>query len=177
MLSVGKKSSLSAVGIDFIVEKNNVLRELSSFVSIRGLGGNLGSGLALNEEMEVLIPDSKQIRTLALDNIWGISDDDKLDIEISGYGRTWKISIDFGISGAEPSILGFNIEYPPGSVVYTNKRIRPAKSGLNLLKLGNDYYDYDDDANVEDIVDVSGEEVKFRVTRMDISAAAIFVRP
>lgn len=171
------RSSLSAIGIEFVVEKDLVKRELSSFVSIRGLGGNLGTGLALSETTEIEIPDSRNIRTLVLDNIHGIKNNDRLEIEIgTSTGRIWKISIEFGIIEEKPYVLSFNVEYPKGTIVYSNTRQRPVGGGLNLLKIGNDYYDYDNDANVKDSVNIEGEAI-LKVVKMDVDAAAVFVRP
>jgi prepilin-type N-terminal cleavage/methylation domain-containing protein len=171
-----KRRTLSAVGIRFVAERDMAKRELSSFVSVRALGGNLGTGIALGEGTEIKISDSHDIRTLVLDNLAGIEDKDKLEIEIFSARRTWKISIEFGIIDNQPYIIGYNVEYPKGEIVYSNKRKRPAREGLNLLKLGNDYYDYDDDKNVEDVVNMEGEVI-FKVTKMDIESAAVFVRP
>ncbi|MDP1854029.1 MAG: hypothetical protein Q8L26_07525 [Candidatus Omnitrophota bacterium] len=169
---------LSAIGIEVTLEDGSIKRELSSFVSIRTLGGNLGSGIILGEGSEVSIPDSRHIRTLVLDNLGGIGDNDTMELEISSVlSSTWKISVNFGIVNNEPYILGFEVEYPKGTVVYSNDHKRPANSGLNLLRLGNDYYDYDDDIHAEDVVRIEGNVVKLKVEKMNIGAAALFVRP
>ncbi|MEK6715036.1 MAG: hypothetical protein AABY43_03200 [Candidatus Omnitrophota bacterium] len=169
---------LSAIGIEFSLERDSIKRQLSSFVSIRTLGGNLGTGIALSEGTELNIPDSAHIRMLVLDNISGIEEGGRLEIEISSsLSSTWKISIDFGLVNQEPYITGFNIEYPKGTIAYSNNNKKPVKGGLNLLKSGNDYYDYDDDINIEDIVKIEGDSAKFKVLKMNIGAAAVFVRP
>lgn len=176
--SIRRRKVLSAIGIDFTLEKVSAKRELSSFASIRTLGGNLGNGIALNEGLEFDIPDSQHIKTLVLDNLGGIEENGKLEIEISSaLSPVWKIAIDFGLIDKEPHILGFNVEYPKGTNVYFSKNKRFAKGGLNLLRFGDDYYDYDDDPNVKDAVNIQGEGVKFRVTKMNIGAGAVFVRP
>lgn len=169
---------LSALGIEITLEDGSIRRELSSFVGIRTLGGNLGSGLILTEGSEVNIPDSRHIRTLVLDNLGGIRNNDKIAIEISSaLSSTWKITVNFGIVNNEPYIVSFDVEYPEGTVVYSSDHKRPAKSGLNFLKLGNDYYDYDDDPHTEDIAGIEGDTVKLKVDKMNIGAAALFVRP
>lgn len=169
---------LSAIGIEFTLERGSIKRQLSSFVSIRTLGGNLCTGITLSEGRELNIPDSSHIRMLVLDNINGIEEGGRLEIEISSApSPVWKISIDFGVVNEESYIMGFNIEYPKGTIVYSNTNKRPVKGGLNFLKLGNDYYDYDDDKNIEDIVKIEGDSVKFKVLKMNIGAAAVFVRP
>ncbi|HDZ76924.1 MAG TPA: hypothetical protein ENH41_02425 [Candidatus Omnitrophica bacterium] len=172
-------SALSAIGIGCRVERGTLVRELSSFVSVRSLGGNLGSGLALTEGAIIRIPNSQNIRTLVLDNIAGVKQDDVLEIEVesSRSSRIWKVSIKFGIVDGGPSIIGFDIDYPLGFTVYSSRRRRIIKKGLNLLKLGNEYFDYDDDKNVNDIVSIEGDEVTLRVAKMDIAAAAVYVRP
>lgn len=177
-VSSSRSSPLSAIGVDFVLEKNSVTRELSSFVGARALGGNLGAAVSLSEGVEIAIPNSKNIRTLVLDNLGGIEENNKLELEIeSSFGSAWKISIDFGFVNSEPYILGFNVDYPKGSTVYSSNRKQPVKGGLNLLKFGNDYYDYDDDVNVEDVAKIEGDEAKLKITKMDIGSAAVFIRP
>lgn len=172
------RANLSAIGIKVTMEQNKVKRELSSFVSARLLGGNLGSGIMLSKGTEVEIPDSAHIKALVLDNIGGIAEGDKLEIEIKpSSGSTWKMKMDFGIVNDEPYIMGFSVEYPLGSNVYTNTHQRPVKGGFNLLRFGDDYYDYDNDNNVNDVVNIISDHVVLKVVRMDLEAAALFVRP
>jgi hypothetical protein len=135
--------------------------------------------LALREGTRILIPDSKNIHTLLITNISGVSSKDELQIEaVPKAGKVWQLSVKFSrTGGAKPIIESYTIEYPPGHPVYTEYPRTSIDLGLNLLVLGaNGLYDYDDDEDIEDFVILEGDVV-LKVEKMDIEGAGLFVRP
>ncbi len=152
--------------------------ELINFVSVPN--APLHSGyFTVTDETELPIADSQNIHTLIVDNFSGVSDGDLLRIDaLPESGNAWRIEISFKRVGlGKPQISGYNIEYPIGNVVYSQELARSLGSSLDLMSLGpNGLYDYDDDQEIEDVVNLKGD-VRLKVSRIDIKGVGIFVRP
>ncbi len=181
-LSPAQLRTLSAVKIKLTAEKGNEKRELISFVNIRNLG-NRGGGISITEGSILDIPDSEAIHSLILTNIAGVENGDLIEIEAKPEeGKSWKISVKFGLmpessdTSEKPRLLSFAVEYPPGTALWSRYLNQPIERGLDLTNLGNNYYDYNDDENIEDIVILRGA-VQLLVSRMDVEAAAIAILP
>ncbi|MFA5148889.1 MAG: type II secretion system protein [Candidatus Omnitrophota bacterium] len=152
-------------------------KDLVSFVSLRNSPAK-GGAIILKEGMKVAIPDSRRIRTLFLSNLSGIDDRDVIQLTaMPGRGSDWRLTVNFSRTGlTAPKISSYTIEYPSGKTVFSDKPNSNVGMGLNLLSLGpNGMYDYDYDENTDNIVLLEGD-VELKVTKMDISGAAIFVK-
>ncbi len=153
-------------------------KELLSFVNLRNSPARGGS-VSLREGMKMNIPNSKDIKILFITNLSGIDDKDVIRLEAEpSSGKEWRLTVNFKREGlAVPTIDSYTIEYPTGHAILTDRPQTSVELGLNLLSLGtNGLQDYDDDEDVEDFVILEGE-VEFKVTKMDIAGAALFVRP
>ncbi len=152
-------------------------KDLISFVSLRNSPAK-GGAFAVKEGMRFLIPDSRHIRTFFLSNLSGIDDKDVIQLAaVPSRGSEWRLTVNFSRSGlAAPKISSYTIEYPSGKTVFSDKPNTSVEAGLNLLSLGpNGMYDYDYDEDTDNIVLCEGE-VELKVTKMDISGAALFIR-
>ncbi len=167
-------------GIEILIiaqSQNGNTRQAKTFISLRNAPLNSGN-LSLREESQFPIPDSKEIKALLLTNLYGINNDDELILEARPKkGKDWRINITFSkLSGSPPLISNYSIECPPGQKVFSDRPLSYANLGLNLLSLGpNGLYDYDDDG-LGDSVILEGDVV-FKVVKMDIAGASLFVKP
>ena len=181
-LSSSQLKRITAVKVIVVSEKGQEKREAASFVNIRNLS-NRGAGIIITEGSEIDIPDSDNIKALSLVNIDGAHQDDEIVIEISSkMGKTWRITIEFGLppedlESQEMRVKSYQIEYPKGKVVLNEEVYFSLAKGVSFLNLGNDLYDYDNDPNIKDVVYYKGEEIKLKVVKMDVDAAAIAVQP
>ena len=93
-------------------------------------------------------------------------------------GTAWRLTVEFERHGSsKPVIKKINVEYPPGTAVYTEYPKVSIDLGVNLTLLGQDgLYDYDDDEDVSDVVMLEGDVV-LSVDEMNIEGAGLFVRP
>lgn len=180
-LSENQLRLINAVKVILYAEKGDEKRELSSFVNIRNIS-NRGRGIPLTEGSVIEIPDSENIQSLVLTNIGGVENGDIIEFEARPQkGDVWKLRVKFGLmpeaSGEEkPRLLNLSVEYPEDRILWSRFINRPVEHGLNLTDFGNNLYDYDDDAGVDDVVNLSGK-VELVVTRMDVDAAAIAIQP
>jgi len=152
-------------------------KDLISFVSLRNSPAK-GGALAIKEGMRFPIPDSRHIRTFFLSNLSGIDDRDVIQLTaVPAGGSEWRLTVNFSRAGlTAPKIASYTVEYPAGKTVFSDKSNTSVEAGLNLLSLGpNGMYDYDYDENTDNIVMCEGE-VELKVTKMDISGAALFIR-
>jgi prepilin-type N-terminal cleavage/methylation domain-containing protein len=177
---VDKRDLDMITGVEIFMEARlgQYKQSLISFVNLRNAPMRSGY-LLLKKDMRFPIPDSKTIHTLLIGNICGVSSGDQLQVEAKPeQGKVWRLTIDFSrLKTADPKIESYTIEYPPGHPVYTEYPRRSIDVGMDLLSLGSGgLYDYDDDDDVDDSVLLEGD-VMFRVTKMDIEGAGIFVKP
>lgn len=152
-------------------------KDLVSFVSLRNSPAK-GGAIILKEGMRLPVPDSRRIRTFFLSNLSGIDDRDVIQLTaVPDRGSDWRITLNFSRTGlTTPKIASYTIEYPSGKTVFSDKPNSNVDMGLNLLSLGpNGMYDYDYDEDTDNVVLLEGG-VELKVTKMDISGAAIFVR-
>ena len=172
-------SPITAVSIFIESEAENEKYSLKSFVNLRrkGLAGN---GIYLTENSTVRIPNSKEIKSLLITNLGGVSGPSEVIIDIydeENKAQDYRVKIELeNIKGME-YIKSYSVEYPKGEVVYNKNIMTPAVNGLNFLTLdssGN--YDYDDDEGLEDIVIFDGKKIIFKVEKMEIEGMTLFVK-
>jgi len=136
--------------------------------------------LILRPGMHVPIADSHTIKTFSLTNLVGVSNDDEIQLEARPKtGKPWRVTVRFERYGQARAVIAqITVEYPPGNTIYTDRPRTSVDSGLDFLSLGpGGLYDYDDDADVNDVVLVEGDPVILTVTKMDVKGAACFIQP
>ena len=181
LITQAQLKSVTAIGIAIKAKKADEEREVRSFISIRNIA-NRGVGVILAEGTTLFIPNSSEVKTLSLVNIHGVKDNDKIELEIDSPGeRNWRLEVSLGYAegapeGSQPVIMGYSVYYS-GKLVHSGGAMTSIESGVNLLGLGNEYYDYDDDERIEDKVNFAGENIKLTVKRMDTRGAALAVQP
>ena len=180
-LSESERKRITAVKIIIESEKAGQKREAASFVSIRNIR-NRGADIIISKDSEIILPDSDNIKALYLTNINGAHEDDQIIIEISdNTGKIWKLIVKFGSQIEDPSstikIKSYQVEYPAGVIVINKEIYSSLETGVDFLNLGNNFYDYDTDPNVEDKVSYKGGYITLRVLRTDVDGAAIAVQP
>ena len=174
-------SSITAVKVNLFITPSNIergkTRQASSFINLRNTR-SFGSGILLRAGTRVKIPDSEHIRTLSIGNIIGIKEGSIIQFQAEGErGGVWKVSLHLGFKDNLPVLKQYSIEYPLGTVVYSETINLTTDLPLNLMNLGNNgRYDYDFDKGVDNVVDLGGSVI-FTATRMDCAGAALFVRP
>jgi hypothetical protein len=170
---------ITAVEVELTGTLNNHTLTLPGMLMLRNSPRQRGL-ITLEEGSEFPIADSRTIKTLALDHLTGISNHDFLQVEIiPKRGASYRVTLRFeDVHQTRPLISDISVEYPPGTVIYTEQPRVSAAHGLDLLTVGpNGLYDYDDDASIEDPVYAPEGPVRLRVTRMDIRGAGCFLRP
>lgn len=170
---------ITAVEISFTaVSATGSTRHAKTFVSLRNAPFHSGN-IILKEGARIPIPNSTEIKAFALTNLWGIDNKDSLELMAkSSKGQTWVVMVKFSKASAlsAPLIESYTVDYPDGNRVYTDKPRLPVEAGLNFLMMDpGALYDYGFD-DINDAVKLEGT-VELYVKKMDITGAAIFVRP
>ena len=170
---------ITGIEVHLEASLNGKKQDLTSFVSLRNAPMRKGY-LFLAKNLRVFVPDSKHIHTIMLTNFAGISNNDKVQLDIipESGSTTWRLTAQFEkIGSAKPIVKQITVEYPPQTVVFTDYPKSNAELGLNLNLLDSEgLYDYDDDNDVDDMVMLDGK-VELVVREMDIKGAGLFVRP
>ncbi len=168
-------------GVEIYMEtelKGGKHQSLINFVNLRNAPMRSGY-LPLRQGIKIPVPDSKDIHTLLLSNISGVSSGDELELLFEPEaGRSWRINLKFEhISLSKSTIESYTIEYPAARPVHIEYPRSKIEEGLDLLTVGpNGLYDYDDDSDIKDFVNLEGK-VMLSVAKMDIEGAGLFVRP
>jgi hypothetical protein len=167
-------------GVEVMLEAkiNNRAQNVKSFISLRNAPMRTGY-ISLKSGLKIHISDSRNIHTLMITNIMGVSSDDVIDVmAVPKVGKIWRLKAEFEkIGDMKPVIKMITIEYPPQTVVYTDYPRTSADLGINLKILDTSgEYDYDDDEDIEDAVSLEGD-VDFVVNEMSVKGAGLFVRP
>ncbi len=176
-LSDSEKQQITAAKILVVGKKAATEKTLVQFINMRNLG-LAATGIVLEEGMELTIPSSSDIRSLAIVNLTRIQGDSALAFEIeSPMGETWLAHLNFGLVDEKPTLIDYTVEYPAGKTVLKQTVFLPVSRGFDMLTFdGTGKYDYDDDG-ADDIVLFEDSPVTFRVTEMSIGGAALQVRP
>ncbi len=169
---------ISGVEVEIEAQLGQYTQKLVRFVNLRNAPMRTGY-LTLRKDMRIKIPDSKHIKAFLITNLQGVSNNDTIQLEaVPQAGHPWRVTITFDRTGSnKPIIDKIEVEYPQQKTVFTDYPKSTVELGLNMMLLGNDgLYDYDDDEDVEDTVNLEGE-VDLYVTEMTIEGAGLFIRP
>lgn len=179
----GRMPNITAVKINmkaFFGTEEKTLRTIEgfTFVNLRNTRTG-GKGIGIQEGTRIVIPDSSTIRIFSIANISGFKKDDIIELEARPVqGKPWKVRIELDYEGEnKPIIEKYVIEYPSGTIVYSENVRMTTDTSLNFMALGHDSrYDYDFDKNADNVVNLKGK-IELVVTRMDASGAQLFIRP
>ncbi|MBI4431422.1 MAG: prepilin-type N-terminal cleavage/methylation domain-containing protein [Candidatus Omnitrophica bacterium] len=173
-----QRQQITAAKVLISGKKGATKKTIMQFMNMRNLGW-AASGIVLTEGTEVVIPNSRAIRSLAIVNITGVKEKSMLTFEIeSSTGQPWLARLKFDLIEEQPALIDYVIEYPVGKNVLTRPVFSPVAKGFDLLTFDETgRYDYDDDPAMDDVVTFDDETVTFRVTEMGIGGAALYVRP
>ena len=169
---------ITGVQVEITASLHEQTQKMVRFVNLRNAPLRTGY-LTLKKGMKMPIPDSKHIKTFLITNLSGIGNNDTLVLDaVPQAGQVWRVRAEFErIGSREPVIKQLQVECPPQHVVFTDYPRTPTNLGINLMLLGIDgMYDYDDDADTEDMVMLEGP-VDLYVMEMSIKGAGLFVRP
>lgn len=169
---------ISGVEIFIKVQLGQYQKSILSFVALRNSPTRSGQ-YSLKEGMRIQVPDSEKIHILLLNNITGAENGDVIEFEaLPKRGKSWTVAIKFSRAGlAEPKIESYTVEYPTGNVVYNSFPRMNASVGLNFMTLDpNGLFDYDDDLDIKDIVNLEGDVI-LEIRKLDVEGAGLFVRP
>ena len=169
---------ITSVEVTIEAKLNDQTQTLVNFVNLRNAPVRRGFYF-LQKGTRIQIPNSKDIHSLTLSNISGVSNEDQIQFEaVPEKGPTWRLRVVFEKIGlSKPRIKMYTIEYPAQKIVYSDYPRIYAENGLNLMALGgNGLFDYDDDADIEDTVLLEGK-VELLVSEMDVKGAGLFVKP
>lgn len=168
-------------GVEIYIEtelKEDKHQSLINFVNLRNAPMRSGY-LPLRQGTRIPVPDSENIHTLLLSNISGVSSGDELELLFEPEtGKSWRINLKFEhVSLSKSTIKSYTIEYPTAHPVHTEYLGSRIEKGLDLLTVGpNGLYDYDNDRDIKDFVNLEGK-VMLSVVKMDIEGVGLFVRP
>ena len=170
--------SITGVQVELEAKRGDQTQKLVRFVNLRNAPMRTGY-LTLRRGMKIPIPNSKDIKSFMITNLSGIGNNDTLQLEaLPRAGQSWRLTVVFErIGSGKPLIKKKTVEYPPQREVYSDVTKAATDLGLNLMLLGPDgLYDYDDDEDTEDVVNLEGDVVLV-VNEMTIKGAGLFVRP
>jgi len=170
---------VTAVKVYLRVRKGPEVKEQTSFINIRS---TLGGGIAITEGTVIPMPNSQDIRAFYIGNFQGVKGPATLELDVEPkMGTIWRVRLDLAPAGKEDMVLtNFSIQYPPGTPVFSDRPYKrfSARDSLNLLTIDRSgRYDYDDDEDMRDFVNVRGEGVFLTIRRMDMDGANIYIKP
>lgn len=172
-------AGITAIKVTATASTPEKSKKQSTFINLR-TSRTAGVGMIIREGTRVRIPNSKDIRAFTLANIVGVKEGGHIDLEVRPkQGKIWKLHIGFEVKDGKSFIKEYSIGYPPGITMYTETINLATDLPLDFLILGgnNGLYDYDLDADVDDVVNLKGDTELMVTTMENIAGAALFIRP
>ena len=162
------------------LRKGKEWKELTSFTNIRNVQT---IGVTVSKGVTLPLPDPRLIKAMSLGDFSVLKKEAVVDLEIRSGGRSrWKIRLEFKPAGRESEIIlhRFQIEAPKGtsrtSAILDQTISR--NEFVNLLVIDRTgLFDYDDDPDIRDAVQLTEPGNSLVVTRCDFDIAAMFIRP
>lgn len=170
----------TAVKLYLLLSQGTELKELTSFTNVRNVST---IGATITEGAELPMPSPAKIKAFSLGAFYGLKRDGIVEMVIRAAGRPrWKIRMKFtaGAKGDELVLQRFQMEAPPGKILASVIVEQNVSAGefVNMQTLDRTgLYDYDDDEEVKDLVEVKGRNPVVTVTRLDFEGASLFIRP
>lgn len=171
---------ITGVKIYLLLTRGEEWQELSSFTNVRN-AQTIGATIAKGSVLPLPLP--KAIKAFSLGDLSGLKDPGVVELVVkTGDRARWLVQVMLK-SGAEPDTLilhRFQMEAPPGTIRASAILDQPLAAGefVNLLGLDRSgLYDYDDDQDLQDTVQIKGDDPTVEVTQCDFTTAALFIRP
>ena len=178
--SAPERRRITGAKIYLLLKKGKEWKELTSFTNVRNVQT---VGVTISKGIRLPLPDPRLIKAMSIGDFSGLRKDGIVDLEIQSEGRArWKIRLEFkpGATESEVILRRFEIQAPKGSQ-RTSAILDQAMARIefvNLLAIDRTgFFDYDDDPDIRDAVQLTGTDNVLVVTRCDFDLAAMFIRP
>ncbi len=178
--SAAERRRITGAKVYLLLKKGKEWKELTSFTNVRNVQT---VGVTVSKGVSLPLPDPRLIKAMSIGDFSAVKGDGIVDLEVRSGGRVrWKIRLQFKPGSSETDIVlhRFEIEAPKGTQ-RTSGILDQEISRIefvNLLAIDRTgLFDYDDDPDLRDAVDLSGKENVLVVKRCDFDLAAMFIRP
>ncbi len=179
-LTVNELKRVTGVKVYLFTTRGDEWQETTTYTNIRNVST---IGISIHAGVEVPILTSDKIKAFSLGNFFGGGTKDNTIILLTkpSLGKSWRIKLKISkTEGDSMKVDYFQMEYPPGNTVassYNGPEFHEDEF-INLMALDRTgRYDYDDDTNIDDFVNVLQGPVILKVERCDFSGAQLFLRP
>ena len=171
---------ITGVKVSVLLSRDTEKKELTSFTNVRNvqtIGVTISGGVSLP------LPSPQTIRAWSLGDLSDLKGEGIVELEVLVEGRArWKMRLEFkqADNPSEVILHRFQIESPPGTQRTSGILDETVQQNqfVNLLTLDRSgRFDYDDDPDIDDAVNLAGEKNVVEVTRCDFEIAALFIRP
>jgi prepilin-type N-terminal cleavage/methylation domain-containing protein len=188
LLPTGSEGSLSslnqrratAVKLYLVLRRGPERRELTSFTNVRNV---TTIGATITEGAQLPMPTPEAIRAFSIGDFYGLKRDGIVEMVVRTRSHQgWKISLKFKKGEREEDLIleRFRMESPPGKILTSEilEQTIAANEFVSIQALDRSgLYDYDEDEEVKDLVNVTGADPVLTVMRLDFEGASLFVRP
>lgn len=170
----------TAVKLYLILRHDNTRWELTSFTNVRNVAT---IGATISEGVELPMPTPNAIKAFSLGDFYHLKKDGVVELVVrTRTHKGWKVRLKFKAAPREEDLIleRFQIESPPGKILTSAilEQTIAANEFVSLETLDRTgLYDYDNDEDVNDLVNVTGANPIVTVTRLDFEGASLFIRP
>ena len=178
--SAPERRRITGAKIYLLLKKGKEWKELTSFTNVRNVQT---VGVTISKGVRLPLPDPRLIKAMSIGDFSGLRKDAIVDLEVQSGGRArWKIRLEFKPGSAESEVVlrRFEIQAPKGSQ-RTSMILDQAMARIefvNLLAIDRTgLFDYDNDPDIRDAVELTGADNVLVVTRCDFDLASMFIRP
>jgi hypothetical protein len=129
------------------------------------------------------MPSPQAITGFSIGDFYGLKRDGIIELIVKTRShKGWKIRLQLKKGAKEDDLVleRFQIESPPGKILASAvlEQTIAANEFVNLQTLDRTgLFDYDDDEDVKDLVNVHGAAPTVLVSRLDFEGASLFIRP
>ena len=178
--SAPERHRITGTKIYLLLKKGREGKELTSFTNVRNVQT---VGVTISKGVRLPLPDPRLIKAMSIGDFSVLKGPAIVDLEVQSEGRSrWKIRLEFKPGAVESEVIlrRFEIQAPKGTQ-RTSGILDQSMSRIefvNLLAIDRTgFFDYDDDPDIRDAVELSGSSNVLVVTRCDFDLAAMFIRP
>lgn len=170
----------TAVKIYLVLERGEEFKEMTSFTNIRNVST---IGATVSEGAQLPMPTPDKVKAFSIGDFYGLKREGIVELVVrTPRHKGLKIWLKFKAAASESDLLleRFRMESPPGKILTSAilEQTIAANEFVSLLTLDRTgLYDYDDDEDIKDIVEVTGPNPVVTVERLDFEGASLFIRP
>lgn len=171
---------ITGVKLYVLLTRGEEWNELTSFTNVRN-AQTIGATIAKGSVLPLPLP--KAIKAFSLGDFSLLKDDGIVELVVkTGTRARWLVQVVFKKGAQADSFVlhRFQMEAPPGTIRTSAILDQPLAQGefVNLLGLDRSgLYDYDDDQDLQDTVQIKGDNPTVEVTQCDFGTASLFIRP